>query len=700
LFIFSDDHAQQAIGAYGSTINKTPNIDRIGRQGMVFVNSFCANSICGPSRACILTGKHSHLNGFLRNGNRFDGQQDTFTKRLQRAGYQTALIGKWHLESDPVGFDHWQVLPGQGHYYNPDLIQMDGSRKRLSGYCTDLITDLSLQWLRERRDSARPFLLMCQHKAPHRNWAPAARHLRLFRDERLPEPATLFDDYAGRSTLLRESEMSIRQHFYWSHDMKFHGENRFPRQFLSGQPNEEYERMDAAQRAAWDAHYEPENQMFIQQMESGELDEQAIVRWKYQRYIKDYLRCVTAVDESVGRMLAYLDESGLSANTMVVYASDQGFYLGEHGWYDKRWMFEESLRMPLLIRWPGVVAEHSRCEALVQNIDYAPTFLEAAGVEVPPEIQGRSLIPILRQAGKAPAAWRDSIYYAFYENAAVHQVPVHDGIRTGRYKLIFFPRNREWQLFDLKQDPNELHSRHDDPEFASIMTGLKQRYKDLRRLYDVNSATIPTTRGDEAWWRERQQTVDQRARQGEVDLLFLGDSITQGWEEEGHAVWQEYYARRRPLNLGFSGDRTEHLLWRLDHTALDSIQPRVTVLMIGTNNTGHAMQDAAEVAAGVERILERIEQRLPRTQVVLLGLFPRGTEPFDPMRLNNLAINDRLRRLGATRARVHYLDLSDAFLEPDGHISPQVMPDALHLSADGYRRWAEALEPTLRTLGL
>ncbi len=271
LFVFSDDHAPQAIGAYGSKINQTPHLDRIAKEGAVFQNSFCANSICGPSRACILTGKHSHLNGFLRNGNKFDGTQTTFPKLMQDVGYQTAIIGKWHLSSDPTGFDHWEVLPGQGNYYNPDFIQMDGKRKHYEGYCTDLITDNSLKWLKDGRDPNKPFILMCQHKAPHRNWSPPERHFSLYKDVDVPEPETLFDDYAGRSELLKQNEMSLSEHFYWGHDCKFHGENYFPNSFRSGIQNGEYKRMTDKQKAAWDAQYEPENQDFIRRMKAGEL---------------------------------------------------------------------------------------------------------------------------------------------------------------------------------------------------------------------------------------------------------------------------------------------------------------------------------------------------------------------------------------------------------------------------------------------
>jgi N-acetylglucosamine-6-sulfatase len=699
LFIFSDDHALQAIGAYGSTINQTPHLDRLAREGMVFHNSFCANSICGPSRASVLTGKHSHVNGFRRNGNRFDPNQWTFPKALQTAGYQTALIGKWHLTSNPTGFDHWEILPGQGSYYNPDFIQMDGSRKRYTGYVSDLVTDRAIEWLEQDRDSSKPFVLMAQHKAPHRDWSPHPRHFGLYAHGSIPEPDSLFDDYSGRSALLKDQEMTIAKHFYWGHDMKFSGENLFPDHFLSGLPMGEYARMNPDQQATWDAHYAPENAAFIEQMRAGKLSDDDITRWKYQRYLHDYLGSVQAVDDSVGRLLDYLDRTGLSENTIVIYSSDQGFYLGEHGWYDKRWMFEESLKMPFLIRWPGKIQPGTESHALIQNIDYAPTFLEAAGAAIPAEVQGRSLLPILLNEGQAPSDWRDAVYYAYYENASVHEVPVHDGVRTEHHKAFFLPRTGEWQLFDLEKDPKELRSRHADPEYAPILAALKQRTVDLRKFYGVNSAVIPATRGDEAWWRTRDREKREQAKAGGHPLVFIGDSITQGWETAGKDVWNEYYDGRQALNLGFSGDRTEHAIWRLTQNQLESNRPKVAVVMIGTNNTGHRMQEPDEVAEGVQHLLAVLADKSPETRVLLLGIFPRGTTPWDPGRINNQGINQRIRRF-ADGDRVRYLDVGNAFLEPDGTVSREVMPDALHLSAEGYRRWAKAMEPTLRELGL
>lgn len=697
LFIFSDDHAVQAIGAYGSTINQTPNIDRIAREGAVFRNSFCANSLCGPSRACILTGKHSHLNGFLRNGDRFNSQQTTFPPLLQQVGYQTAVIGKWHLETEPVGFDHWEILPGQGAYYNPDFLQQDGGRERYHGYVSDVITDMSLRWLKQR-DRSRPFLLMCQHKAPHRNWAPPARHFSLFDGKPVAEPATLRDDYAGRSELLKLNEMTIRAHMHWGHDMKFQGPDRFPDLFVDGYANAEYDRMDAAQREAWDAYYQPRNDAFIRQMEAGQLSADDVLKWKYQRYATDYLKCVQAVDDSVGRLLDYLQDAGLAEDTIVIYSSDQGFYLGEHGWYDKRWMFEESMRMPFVIRWPGKIKPGTHSEALIQNIDYAPTFLDAAGAVIPEPMQGRSLVPVIDNDGRATSDWRDAVYYAYYENDAVHAVPVHDGIRTDRYKLICFPRSNEWQLFDLKADPGELRSLHEEPGYASILNGMQRRYRDLRAFYEVNSATIPTTRGDEAWWKERLQAGLERCSR-DVELVFVGDSITQGWEDVGRDAWQEFYAHRKALNLGFSGDRTEHVLWRLNQLNSPDFSPKVAVLMIGTNNTGHLMQSPREVADGIRRILQVLAEKMPKTKVLLLGLFPRGEHPFDADRLNNVAINQIIRRF-ADGQRIFYQDVSAAFLDAEGKISTETMPDFLHLAPKAYRQWAESIEPTLLKLGI
>ncbi|MGL5020209.1 MAG: sulfatase family protein [Luteolibacter sp.] len=489
LFIFSDDHALQAISAYGGRFKEiapTPNIDRLAKQGAVFARSYCANSICGPSRACILTGKHSHINGFIDNDrSKFNGAQPTFPKYLQQAGYQTAVIGKWHLVSNPTGFDHWEVLPGQGSYYNPDFIQMDGSTRRVEGYVTDIIGEKTLDWLKNRRDKDKPFLLMSQQKAPHRNWVPAERHYKFFDGIDLPEPETLFDDYANRSVALKEQEMSLAKDFWWENDLLLPGKSTDTR-FRNGLVNGEFKRMNSRQTEAFQKAYGAENQKLIDDLAAGQLSDEDVTRWKYQRYLKNYLRCVRAVDENVGRLLDYLDDSGLAENTIVIYSSDQGFYLGEHGWYDKRWMFEESLAMPFLIRWPGVVKPGVRSKALIQNIDYAPTFLEAAGVEIPNDIQGLSLLPILKNEGTAPADWRKAVYY-FYSGEATHHVAAHDGVRSDRYKLFHLPGTAEWQLFDLEKDPQEMKSLHADPAYAAVLADMKSTYQNLRLQYKVKA---------------------------------------------------------------------------------------------------------------------------------------------------------------------------------------------------------------------
>lgn len=489
IFIFSDDHALQAITAYGNSryaeYFETPNIDRLAREGALFENSFCANSICGPSRASVLTGKHSVHNGYIdNNSSSFDGSQPTFPKYLSESGYETAMIGKWHLVSEPIGFDHWEILPGQGNYWNPRFIQMDGSIKRFEGYVTDLITDKTIDWLENREDEEKPFVLMSQHKAPHRNWMPAERHLMMFDGIDLPEPESLFDDYSGRSKALKTQEMTISDHFFWAWDMFFHKAPPEGAGMMDGLSNREYERMTDLQKRSFDYAYGPRNQQFLDDLAAGKLDEEAITSWKYQRYIKNYLRTIRALDENVGRLLDYLDENGLAENTIVIYSSDQGFFLGEKGWYDKRWMFEESLVMPFIIRWPGVVKPGIRPQAMIQNIDYAPTFLEVAGLEVPDHIQGRSLMPVLENEGSTPEDWRESIYY-FYSGEATHRVPAHDGVRTERYKIFYLPRTEEWQLFDLVEDPNEMRSVHDDPAYAEVFAEMKARYQEARVYYKI-----------------------------------------------------------------------------------------------------------------------------------------------------------------------------------------------------------------------
>ena len=440
----SDDHASHAISSYGSRINETPHLDRIADGGMILQNCFCVNSICTPSRANILTGKHSHLNGVKTLADPLDGRKPNVAKMLQADGYQTAMIGKWHLghggNADPTGFDYWNVLPGQGLYHDPVMLDAEG-RKTHEGYTTDIITDFSLEWL-ENRDKERPFFLMCHHKAPHRPWDSDEKHAQMYEDEDVPMPDNFFDDYANRSNAARDAQMRVFGHMT-ERDLKIE---------TLGPP--------------------PEG-----------LSEAELANWQYQRYIKEYLRCVASIDDNVGRMLDYLDEDGVAEDTIVIYTSDQGFFLGDHGWYDKRFMYEESLRMPFLIRYPREIQPGSSSEAMALNIDFAETWLDYAGVSVPEDMQGASLRPLLK--GETPEDWRTSMYYRYWMHLSHHHVPAHYGIRTDRYKLIYYygealgttgsidePKPPEWELFDLEKDPNEMCSVYDDPAYADIVSEL------------------------------------------------------------------------------------------------------------------------------------------------------------------------------------------------------------------------------------
>jgi len=478
LLVFADDHAYQAVGAYGSMINETPNIDRLAEGGMRFDRAVVTNSICAPSRAVIQTGRYSHLNGVRDNSDVFDGEQLTFPKLLREAGFQTAMIGKWHLKSAPTGFDHWEVLPGQGAYYNPDMLYPEAdttARRRREGYVTDVITDLALDWLRERRDPDQPFLLMVQHKAPHRNWMPGPDHLTTYDRETIPKPETLFDDYSDRASPASKQEMTIAGHMSLQYDLKVTPTSDSTEQEwqVSGW-EATYGRMSAEQKAAWDAAYDPRNEAF----RAAGLEGDELTRWKYQRYIKDYLRTIASIDDNLGRILDWLDETGLAENTVVVYSSDQGFYLGEHGWYDKRWMYEESFRTPLIVRWPGETEPGSASGVIVSNLDFAPTFLEMAKLEAPPDMQGRSLVPLLR--GEVPTDWRTSFYYHYYEAEGPHAVAEHYGVATDRYKLIRYPATDEWELFDLDSDPQELTSVAADPAYEAIRAELEVELARLR----------------------------------------------------------------------------------------------------------------------------------------------------------------------------------------------------------------------------
>ena len=462
IFIMADDHASHALSCYGSRINKTPNLDRLAKEGMRFKNCFCTNSICAPSRAVILTGKYSHINGVIDNRVKFDGSQQTFPKLLQKGGYETAVIGKWHLKTSPTGFDYWNILVGswgQGEYFDP-LFSENDKKIKTKGYVTDIITDFSIDWLKKRKGDG-PFCLLYQHKAPHRNWQPDAKHAKMYKGVDIPEPATFDDDYKPRSDAARQQEMTVEHHLTPG-DLKVK-----PPENLTGEKLEIWNR-----KGVHGEYWSP----------SEQLTGAALKKWKYQRYIKDYLRCIASIDDNVGRLLHYLDAAGLAENTIVIYTSDQGFYLGDHGWFDKRFMYEESLRMPLLVRYPRQIKAGSVNDDIVLNLDFAPTFLDFAGVSKPADMQGRSFRPVLQ--GGTPNDWRKSMYYHYYEYPGWHAVKRHYGLRTKRYKLIHFYYDIDaWELYDLQKDPNELNNLYDNPAYANVVKHLKAELKQLRNQF-------------------------------------------------------------------------------------------------------------------------------------------------------------------------------------------------------------------------
>ena len=511
VFIMSDDHGKQAISCYGATAAPgtitTPGIDRLAREGIRFDRASVTNAICGPSRAVMLTGKHSHANGFATNDQKFDSAQQTFPKLLRAAGYRTEVIGKWHLESDPTGFDHFDVLVGQGDYWNPTFI-VDGTRTKREGHATDIIHANAIERLRTLAPAAMggaPFALLVHHKAPHRNWMPQPKFYTLFADVTIPEPATLFDRWEGRTIASSMQTMQIDRDLTWEYDLKVAAGRLFRAADGTRKPKldsvapwmvRELQQMPGSAQAAFEAAYGEENAALAKRIES--LTPRKEASWKFQRYAKDYLRTAQGVDDSVGAILDELDRLGLAANTIVVYTSDQGWFLGEHGWFDKRWMYEESFRMPLLVRWPGVVQPGVTSRALVQNLDFAPTFLEAARVAVPVDMQGKSLVPLLSEASPAnDATFRDAVYYRFEEAKGPHTVPRHEGVATERFKLIRFLDlvDRESggaliEMYDLERDPDELRSIGNDPTSAEVRAALLARLEELRVAYGVESAPI------------------------------------------------------------------------------------------------------------------------------------------------------------------------------------------------------------------
>jgi arylsulfatase A-like enzyme len=488
IFIMSDDHAYQAISAYDQRLLSTPNIDRIAKSGILFTNASVTNSICAPSRATILTGKHSHLNGKVDNHVKFDTTNVTFPQLLQSNGYQTAMFGKLHFGNNPKGFDQFKILPDQGNYYNPDFITKNEGNIKITGYVTDIITDMTLDWLKKERSPDKPFMLMYLHKAPHRPWLMAERHLDEMTQKIYPEPKTLFDDYAGRTSPAKEAEMNILTSMGWSGDNKIYPETldslkipemKFDKQRFVADMG----RLNPSQKANFDRVYNRINAEFKKVYPS--MTDQDKMRWKFQRYMQDYLGTLRAVDENVGRLLDYLEANKLMENTIIVYTSDQGFYLGEHGWFDKRFVYDESFKTPLLISWPGHIRAGQRSDALVQNLDFAQTFLDAAGVPAPADMQGQSLIPLV--TGKP---WnRDAVYYHYYEYPAEHMVNRHYAIVTKKYKLIhYYFKAGEWELIDRVKDPLELKNVYNDPAYASIRKELHKQLEALRVKYKDNTA--------------------------------------------------------------------------------------------------------------------------------------------------------------------------------------------------------------------
>jgi len=488
VYIMTDDHTAQMMSCYDNRHVSTPNLDRIATDGVRFVNSYVANSLSGPSRACMLTGKHSHNNGFTNNEHGiFDGSQPTMPKLLQTGGYQTALIGKWHLVSTPTGFDYWDILPGQGDYYNPDFIRMDGSTVREQGYVTNIVTDKSIDWLRNRRDKNRPFALFIHHKACHRCWLPEMKYLREYEDRTFERPSTFDDDYAGR-TAAAEQEMEIKDdnHMDIVYDTKMYSPGMKTR--LSDLYLSMIGRMDSMDRMEYEQFYDSISFDFYSRIPTGH----ERTEFKYQRFMRDYAKVLKSLDDNVGRVLDELRREGLLENTLVVYTSDQGFYMGEHGWFDKRFMYEESLNTPLVMRLPDGLNARGDIHEMVQNIDYAPTFLELAGVKVPKDMDGVSLVPLLK--GEHPKNWRKAVYYHYFEYPAEHSVKRHYGVRTERYKLIhFYPDGAnqqidQWELYDLQEDPTELHNLYGQPGTEKLVKTLRKELVKLQKQYKDNEA--------------------------------------------------------------------------------------------------------------------------------------------------------------------------------------------------------------------
>lgn len=490
LFIMSDDHAYQAISAYGSQLIETPNIDRIAEEGLLFTNACVSNSICAPSRATILTGKHTHINGKIDNKMPFDTTQVTFPQLFQNAGYQTAMFGKLHFGNNPKGVDDFMILPGQGHYINPDFITPKGDTT-ITGYVTDIITDLTIGWLDKKRDKEKPFMMMYLHKAPHRPWWPSPEKFAEFSKKTFPEPTSLFDDYKNRGTAAKTAEMNLYSHMMYNHDSKVRPETIVEMGAVYPEVEEykngfygPYGRANELQKSLYDVVLDSINEDFKSHWPL--MNEKEKMQWKYQRYMQDYLGTISSVDDNVGRVLDYLDKSGLAENTIVVYTSDQGFYLGEHGWFDKRFVYDESFKTPLLIRWPHKIKPGTSNDEMVQNLDFAQTFLDAAGITAPDDMQGESLMPLLK--GDTASWSREAVYYHYYEYPSVHMVKRHYAIVTKDFKLIHFYYDvDEWELYDRLRDPQEMNNVYADPAYSEVVEELHGKLKELRIKYKDSS---------------------------------------------------------------------------------------------------------------------------------------------------------------------------------------------------------------------
>ena len=490
LFIMSDDHAFQAISAYNQKLINTPNIDRIAEGGAIFDNACVTNSICAPSRATILTGKHNHINGKIDNRSPFDTTQITFPQLFKKAGYQTAMYGKLHFGNNPKGVDDFMILPGQGHYVNPDFITPRGDTT-IIGYVTDIITDLTLEWLKKKRDKEKPFLMMYLHKAPHRPWWPSPEKFREFSKKEFPLPQTLFDDYKDRGLAAKSAEMNLLLDLRYGHDSKIRPE--ILESMIDIDPYVEpynwggsdgfstsYVRFNKEQKALYDPVIDSINVWFKDNWPSLSMKEK--MEWKYQRYMQDYLGTISSVDDNLGRVLDYLEKSGLDKNTIVVYTSDQGFFLGEHGWFDKRFIYDESFKTPLLVKWPAKISPGMRISKMVQNLDFAQTFLDAAKINQPADMQGKSLMPLL--LGQEKNWNREAVYYHYYEYPSVHMVKRHYGIVTEDYKLAHFYYDiDEWELYDRRADPMEMKNVYYDSTYTEIVKELKTQLSELRVKY-------------------------------------------------------------------------------------------------------------------------------------------------------------------------------------------------------------------------